>query len=77
MNQLNDDRKFVVVINTKCIPLVRHVIEIKEEHDLNVEEFKAWYYDIYHKLDNDRFMFCDSEKEMREIVEKAKEDEIV
>lgn len=57
----------VVVYNKNdvIIPL-RHIVSVDEPY--NEASFKGWYYENYHKLDGDEFVFCATRQERVEIV---------
>lgn len=57
------EKPCVVVVNYKCyISPVRHVVEVKNPYD--EDDFKKWYYEEYHELDGDEFIYCPSHAEM-------------
>ena len=68
MNRTFDDgRRYVIVVNRDDIlSPIRHVVEIEDGVPYFQDEFSAWYYDKYHKLDGDDFVYCLSTKEMHE-----------
>ena len=42
---------------------------------MNEEEFKDWYYNIYHMLEGDEFIYCNSHKDMLDFLERLYEHE--
>lgn len=66
------DQTYVVVVNYKGhFTPVRHIVEIKEPY--NEADFKKWYYEEYHQLDGDEFIFCPSHSHMFACVKAAEE----
>ena len=62
------DQKYVIIINNNNPVPLRHVIEMTTH--MNEEEFKDWYYNMYHRLDGDEFIYCDSHKNMINFLER-------
>ena len=59
---------YVIVINRNAkISHIRHIVSISLPYNEN--EFKQWYYDTYHKLDGDEFVFCASRDERDRYIE--------
>lgn len=53
----NAEKAYVVVVNNNGLgPGVRHIVETKKPYD--PEKFQHWYYEQYHKLDGDEFVYC-------------------
>lgn len=62
-----DERRYVIVVNREGIlSPIRHIVELESGVPYFQDEFSAWYYDRYHKLNGDEFVYCLSSKEMRE-----------
>ena len=57
----------VIVINRKSGIPVRHIITISEPYDETA--VRNWYYDNYHKLDGDEFIYCETSKARNEFIE--------
>ena len=65
--------EYVIVINKNSPVPLRHVVEMTIH--MNKEEFKYWYYNIYHMLDGDEFIYCNSHKDMLDFLERLYEHE--
>ena len=68
----------VIVFCDTFIPL-RHIILLtnnsgKDGYD--EEEFKAWYYSQFSRLDNDQFVYCESRSERDTLCEKLKKSQV-
>lgn len=66
----DDNRRYVLVVNRSGITPIRHVVTLETGVPYYTDEFQAWYYDNYRKLEGDEFIYCLSTKSMQE--EKAK-----
>ena len=63
---------YVVVINKKDdITPLRHIVTT--HHPYVQEEFMAWYYSQYCKLDGDEFIYCPTRKERDTYLEQLNE----
>lgn len=62
-----------VVVFNQNNNIVRHIITVNEPYD--EATVKSWYYDNYHKRDGDKFIYCATSKERREIIEKLEKKE--
>lgn len=65
--------QYVIVINKNSPVPLRHVVEMTTH--MNKEEFKDWYYNIYHMLEGDEFIYCNSHKDMLNFLERLYEHE--
>jgi hypothetical protein len=45
---------------------IRHIVRIEDSVPYFNDEFQAWYYDKYRKLEGDEFAYCLSTKAMKE-----------
>ena len=64
----------VIVINRNGPVWLRHIITIPDGR-YNPECFKDWYYDEYHELPGDEFVYCSTRRERDELIERIKQEE--
>ena len=62
---------YVVVVNKHYPATLRHIVEIKVSRSR--DEFIAWYYGEYHKLDGDEFVYCPTRADMENYIKTFKE----
>ena len=60
----------VVVFNKNSIIPLRHIVTINEPYD--EATFKSWYYNNYHKIDGDEFIYFYTSNERNTFVENLK-----
>ena len=56
----------VVVYNPELTIPLRHVVLVQNYE--GIEEFKKWYYTIYHEIPGDRFEYCPTTIERTEVI---------
>lgn len=62
----DDNRRYVLVVNRLGLTPIRHVVTLETGVPYYTDEFQAWYYDNYRKLEGDEFIYCLSTKSMQE-----------
>ena len=62
---------YVVVVNKHYPATLRHIVAIKIPRSR--DEFIAWYYSEYHKLDGDEFVYCPTRSDMESYIETFEE----
>lgn len=61
----DDNRRYVIVVNRLGLTPIRHVVTLETGVPYYTDEFQAWYYDNYRKLEGDEFVYCLSTKSMQ------------
>lgn len=63
------NERYVIVYNRNGPIPLRHVVTLKDGSPYSEDEFKEWYYSIYHQLEGDEFLYCADRKERDEALE--------